>query len=425
MAKDEIENALLDPKGMKESTRFKIMFNGIQGILLVALSLVGLNIVWGYNTIADMATVAYWLQFMMLFAEQLWADQIGFNMGLAVMSKKHGQYNNTVLECDGIVEGVLDPQTNKWLVKPLKDDADLVNDATDELNIDRKIEWYKERLFAKIKKIETKRDKVHGRRFFWLWNVWPFRWVKKIRVQARTERINRMNDRIKSLQEGINDKKRHEDLRYRHIKGFEELDANSLLSGSDSQSNKGQPRYNMRNGKKMINKRRSKKLLSKVILSLMGGMIAYQIGASFGESLGQIAYILFMVSMNFVYGWMFAAEYLEAIIVYNESQRRNALVDVRNRVEVKKTSKTAREAQLAKLKADYEKAETEAWAENDRRNALAKELAVKQKAEAEALRVKEDALIREKAKLEADAMMRKAQQEAASKSIPVLKPVQI
>jgi len=374
MGKD-FTDALLDPKGLKESAKYKIGFNAIQGLLLTILSIAGLNLAFGFDDPSDMLTVAYWTQFIMLFAEQLWADQIGFNIGLAIMLKKHPQYNDTVEQCHDIVEGVFDPAKNAWVMQPLKDDADLVNDATDELNIDRKIEWAKGKWLDKSKKLENKRNRIKGKRYFWLWKIWPFRWVMKIRIAARTRRIDKLNERIQDLNEAINDKKRHEDLKYRHIKGFDELDANSLLSGIDSLENGSQPRYHMVSGKRLINKRRTKKMFSKALFAFMGGMIAYQVGVGFKEGFGQIMYILFMVVSNLAGGWMFAADYLERVPLANESQRRNALYDIKNRVKVKKelaaeVKRKNDELKLiqAKLKAEIEKAEVEAYEENKRRD---------------------------------------------------------
>lgn len=409
--KETLVDSLLDPKGLKESAKFQVGLASVKMVMLMFFSFMGVSVTFGLNGLSQLADPGYWIQFAILMFEQNYAYDAGYQLSLALLKKKRQDYRKIVNDCDDLVEGVVDPETQKVVVEAIKVDAPMAHDAIDAINVDGKKEWFQNQCDARIELLNGKINKIKDRR-----NPWFFR---KAILKYQQNTITYLEDKIARIRSVRDDKNILESLKNRTVKGYQMVEYGDIVSDQQEKEKKQHSKYHRRSQKAYESKGFLKRNISRVLTAVMGCVMLYQFATSKDQFGSRMAYTLFIISLQFSSGWSAAVKTMEAIIIYNANERLACLFDVKHRIGVMKKN-------AIEEKKNYE-ALIASWLEAEAYDKQFNIECDKKKAELEAIKkTEDDRRIRaiELARVQAETMMKQAEKNAIT-TVSVLKPISI
>lgn len=362
---NKLLEVLFDPESIKDSVAFNASMSLLQIIGLFAFSFLGATIQFGFeNWLAVIYSTTYWINVVMMSAEQFYAYNIAYQFAISVMANAP-KYRQSVQKGDDIINGVFDDETQKWLITPLNDDSAFVDMAIDEMNASEREACYKKQITTKIKSVSNTINKIEIKpkpKFFLL---------KKWRINRRARIIDQKLKTIEYLKAKMDDKDYFNSLDDKQIKGYAPIEQAAIISNQSEKTETTGSKYGMRDRKDLERKGAFKRAVTKLLTALLLPLVAW--GVVTLKS-GTIVSLIVMLIMQFVSGWRTAARFFKTADVFNAEQRFKTIKEIQRRVPGIKERETAR----AKLKAEIEKIEIQAWEDNKKFDA---ELLAKKKAE--------------------------------------------
>lgn len=357
-------DALFDPESIRESVAFNASMSLLQIIGLFAFSFLGATIQFGFDNWLDVIeSTTYWLNIILMTAEQFYAYNIAYHFAISILGNQP-KYQQTIQNGDDIINGVFDEESQKWLIKPMSDDAAFVDMAIDEMNAIERESCFKKQIINEINKIKNAINKIEMK-------PKPKGWFKRKRTSKRERLVAQKNRTIDYLNSKMDDKAYFNSLSDKRIKGYAPIEQAAINTNQSDKQEPTKSKYGMRDRKKLERKGAFKRAVSKILTGLMLPLVAW--GAVTLKS-GTLVSIIVMLIMQFVSGWREATKNFKTADVFNADQRFKTIKEIQRRLPAIKE----REAAQAKLKAEIEKAEIQAWEDNKKFDA---ELLAKKKAE--------------------------------------------
>ena len=366
---NKLLNALFDPESIKDSVAFNASMSILQIIGLFAFSFLGATIQFGFDSWLEVVySTTYWINIVLMTAEQFYAYNIAYQFAISVLINSP-KYRQSVQNGDDIINGVFDDDTQKWLIKPMSEDAAFVDMAIDEMNVIERESCFKKQIINKINSIKNKINKIELRHK----PKWLF---VKYRVNRRERLVATKNQTIEYLKLKIEDKEYFNSLSDKQIKGYVPIEQAAINTNQSEKTEVIDSKYGMRDRKRLERKGAFKRAIVKILTGLLLPLVAW--GAVTLKS-GTIVSLIVMLIMQFVSGWREATKNFKTADVFNADQRFKTIKEIQRRLPGIKE----REAAQAKLKAEIEKAELQAWEDNKKYDA---EILAKKKAEVKDLK---------------------------------------
>lgn len=363
----KILDALFEPESIKESVAFSASMSILQIIGLFAFSFLGATISFGFGSWFEViSSYDYWAYFVVMTGEQFYAYNIAYQFAISVLSNSE-KYKKAIQEGDDIINGVYDPELNKWLITPLRDDSAYIDIALNQMNSEERERLYKRKITKKIDKLNQKISDIEAKqkpKFFLF---------KKRRITKRLIRIESLKRTINYLEAKQNDKVYMDAIDDRKIPGFTRVELAAIYSGQESEVSEDESKYTMRKRKTYERKGAGKRALVRFLTGLFLPLVAWGAVTLKG---GAVISMIVMMIMQFSSGWQQAIKNFKKADMFNAEQRFTTIKEIQHRVPGIKakelafeTAKKAEEIKAAeKLKAEIEKAEIEAYEENKRRD---------------------------------------------------------
>lgn len=375
---NKLLEALFDPESIKDSIAFNASMSIAQIIGLIAFSFLGATIQFGFdNWFQALSSYTYWLNVVLMGAEQFYAYSIAYQFAISVMMNSF-KYRQAVQKGDDIINGVFDEETQKWVLLPLSDDSAFVDMAIDEMNVQERKACFVKQITTKIKSISNTVNKISikPKPKFFLFRNW--------RINRRERIIAQKNKTIEYLNIKMEDKEYFNSLDDKQIKGYTPIEQSAINTNQNEKSESlVGSKYGMRDRKKLERKGAFKRAATKILTAALLPLVAW--GVVTLKS-GTIVSLIVMLIMQFVSGWREATKNFKMADVFNADQRFKTIKEIQRRLPAIKE----REAAQAKLKAEIEKAEIQAWEDNKKFYA---ELLAKKKAEIKDLRTDRPAVM--------------------------------
>lgn len=372
---NKLLNALFDPESIKDSVAFNATMSILQIVGLIAFSFLSATMQFGFDNWLDVVySKTYWLNIVFMTAEQFYAYNIAYTFAISLLMNAP-KYVEVIQQGDDIINGVWDEENQKWLTVGIKEDAPYVDIACDEINASERLECFTKQIISKMTAIKSKCKRIELK---------PIpRLFKKWRISKRKRRIESFNQSIAFLNFKLNDMDYYNSLTDKQIKGYKPIDQASINTNQIERPEGVVSKYGMVDRKKLERKGAVKRIGVKILTALALPLAAW--GAVTLKS-GAIVSIIVMLILQFVSGWNAAAKNFKKADVFNADQRFKTLKEIKRRVPGIKE----REAAQAKLKAEIEKAEIQAWEDNKKFDA---ELLAKKQAEAKDLKTERPATL--------------------------------
>ena len=348
MDKDNKANSFMDffndPSKAMKSTKFSVASATVQFIGLLFFAVVGASISFKFTTFRDLLDLNYWITIVVLLIEQLYAYNIGYDLGRAMMVNSNEELKRTNTQINALVEGVYDEQTQEELIRGIKKDSTIAQQAINELTREDKIELVKTRMNEIINifasKLELFRSYEKERWFFPKKIVLgkgqrKYFWSKK-RAMTYCER------QIDYGKQMITDEEAIVSIPDLNVRDYTKLEYANLISTQDDIKGTNVSRYHQRSEIKERAKENGKRALKKIVMASIGGSIVF--GAFGGDqALGMIVYTLFLLTIQVAGGVKSGGSNVSKILLYNAVNRLKALKDTQARISDIKQRKPAPE----------------------------------------------------------------------------------
>lgn len=362
---NKLLNALFDPDSIKETVAFNASMSILQIIGLFAFSFLGATVGFGFdNWLNVLGSTTYWINFVMMTGEQFYAFNVAYQFAISVLMNSE-PYKKSVQKGNDLIDGVFDDTTQKWLIKPLSEDSAYVDIAIDEMNLSDRERLFRKNITTKINSINKSITKIELKSKPKLLSKW--------RMNKRHKKIEQMNRTIDYLKLKMEDKAYFNSLSDKNIPGFIAIEQAAINSNQSERSDdSNDSKWGMRERKSLERKGALKRAFSRILTALLLPLVAWGVVSL---KSGAIVSLIVMLIMQFVAGWRSAIKNFKKADAFNAEQRFLIIKEIQRRLPVIKE----REAANAKLKAEIEKAEIQAWEDNKKLDA---ELLAKKKAEA-------------------------------------------
>lgn len=358
---DEKSNAFMDfvndPSQAIKSTKFSLLSSGIQFVALVVFAVVGASIGFRFENFRDILDLNYWAGVIVLLVEQLYAMNIGYDLGRSMSLSSNKELSTTTDQAEDLIEGVFD-ENNKEIIRPLKKDSAYVDQALQEIMDDDKIALVKDRMREIIEYFETKLDyyKNINKKF----KLIPI----KIKVGRKKKRFWRIASLVSYCEMQITDGKEMLNNNQAilavpdaNVPGFNRFKYADLVSNQESSVKERVSKYHQRNESEVKAKMYGKKALTKIIMAMIGPAILF--GATAGDqTVGMVIYSIFLLFIQLGNGFKAGSSNVINVVLYNAVNRLKAIQDVKHKIPIIKE-------QIAKKKALEEKAHLEEIKKNE------------------------------------------------------------
>ena len=325
-------NFLNDPSQVINSTKFSIATASTQFLALMFFAIIGASISFRFTSFRDIWDLDYWISVIVLLVEQLYAYNIGYDLGRSLGINSNKELKTTSQQIEVLVEGVYDKDDNE-LKRGLKKDSSYIEPALAILMDNEKVALLQTRMKEIIAIFESNHDYFkalpHNRFFF----------PKKIKVAKHKAKhfwrkksaLYYCQTQIEMGKEMLKDRESILAVPDRNVKGFQRLTYADITSSQNEKSDYGVSRYYQRN--EMATKSRvfGKKALVKFGLAATGSSILF--GAMGGsQAFGMIIYSLFLLTIQLASGFKFGSNIVITIILHNAVNRLQACKDIQKKI---------------------------------------------------------------------------------------------
>ena len=329
--KNNVSNSFMsflnDPSQIIKSTKFSLATAGIQFIGLTFFAIIGASISFRFTSFRDLLDLNYWITVVVLLVEQLYAYNIGYNLGRSMMMNANTELETTNIQIKAIIEGAKRPDGTT--IEALKKDSAYIEQAIEVLSNEDKINLVTKRMKEIIKIFESKLD------YFKVVNKKRWLFPRKIKIGKRAKRFWKRETLIIYCELQISNGKKmlgNEEIILsvpdKNIAGYQRLEYANLMSTQEEIVQGSVSRYHQRSESKERAKKAGTKALKKFAMASIGGSIIFgALGGS--QALGMIIYTIFLMLVQVAGGFKFGNDTVIKVILYNAVNRLKALQDIR------------------------------------------------------------------------------------------------
>ena len=344
-----------DPSQIVKSTKFNMATAGIQFVALIFFAIVGASIGFRFQNFRDVWNLDYWISVVVLLMEQLYAMNIGYDLGKTMTVNSNKELATTQEQSSALIEGAYDNEGNE-LVRPLKKDSAYIDIALQEIMEEEKVQLVKERMDEIIKYFESKLDYFRAlpKRFYFL--------RLNIKVGKMKKKFHKRSTAIKYCEQQITDGNKMLENRGAilavpdvNVKGFTRYNYADLMSNQESGTNIRVSKYYQKNEGQLKAKMFGKKALVNVAMAMIGPAILFGVNGG-DQTLGMIVYSIFILFVQLANGFKQGSSNAISAVLYNAVNRLKAIQDVKGRITKVKEAETEKE-KLRKLEIESQKEE--------------------------------------------------------------------
>lgn len=355
-------NFINDPSEVINTTGFRIASAAIKFTGMIIFAVVGTTISGlKFSNLRDVLQISFWISFIVLLAEQMYASSIGFDLGRFLFFKANKKAQEALDTSEDYIDGIVDDE-GKVILKGIIYDQKEAIQAIDEINKEDKMALIKNRMEELIGIFESKRSlyQVKKKNFWVIPKIMKIT-KKKFKIFFRKKTAVEYCERqINYGEKMIQNERAIMQVPNKNVQNYTELTYEDLISNSEEFSQTTESRHHMRSEKKRKKQNQVKKTLFKLAASLAGPVILW--GALNDVEAGYIVYTIFMMFIQFLMGIKESKDIVDNILVINETRRTKALKTIHSKIpEIKKKNKEVEEKRLAEVeKNKIEKAEIKA-----------------------------------------------------------------
>ena len=353
---NQFMNFMNDPNQVFNSTKFNVATATTQFFALMFFAIIGASISFRMTSFRDVLDLNYWISVIVLLIEQLYAYNIGYDLGRSLGLSANEELKTTNEQTKALVEGVY--QNDEEIIRALKKDSSYIEPALDVIMDNEKISLVKKRMKEIIGIFDSKLDYVKSiqKKYFWI----PLK-VKVAKHKAkyfwrRKSALYYCQTQIELGNQMLNDRESILAVPDRNVKGFQRLTYADVMSSQNEKLNIDSSRYYQRNEKSIKTKVFGKKALAKFALAATGSSILF--GAMGGsQAFGMIIYSSFLLVIQFASGFKFGSGIVITVILYNAVNRLQACKDIQKQIPIliKEDEKKLREQAEKPLETDFNK----------------------------------------------------------------------
>lgn len=327
-------NFLNDPSQVINSTKFSIATASTQFLALMVFAVIGASISFRFTSFRDIWDLDYWISVIVLLIEQLYAYNIGYDLGRSLGVNANKELKITEQQIEYLVEGVYDENGGE-IKRGLKKDSSYIEPALAILMDNEKVALLQTRMKEIIGIFESKFD------YFKSLPKERFLLPKKIKVAKHKAKyfwrkksaLYYCQSQIKMGKEMLKDRESILAVPDRNVKGFQRLTYADIISSQNERADYGVSRYFQRNEKTTKAKAFGKKALIKFGLAAIGSSILFGVmGGS--QAFGMIIYSLFLLVIQLASGFKFGSNIVITIILHNAVNRLQACKDIQKKIPI-------------------------------------------------------------------------------------------
>lgn len=332
---DEKANSFMsflnDPSQVIKSTKFSIATASIQFSALIIFAIIGASITFRFESFRDLLDLDYWITVVIMLVEQLYAYNIGYELGKSMMTNANEELRTTNEQINTLIEGKFDG--DKELVAPLKRDSAYIDKACEILSNEDKVNLVTKRMKEIIKIFEAEYDLQNTiqKRLVARFLIFPYIIKignKKKRFWRRETFLTYCKTQIDNGNEMLDNKDAILAVPDKNIANYQKLEYANLLSSQNEIVNENVSRYHQRSEKVEKAKMAGRKALIKLGTASIGGMFVF--GAIAGDqTLGKIIWMIVIMLIQLGNGFKFGSDNVIKIKLYNAMNRLKALQDIR------------------------------------------------------------------------------------------------
>lgn len=352
---NQFMNFLNDPSQVINSTKFSVATASTQFLALMFFAIIGASISFRFDTWRDIWNLDYWISVTVLLVEQLYAYNIGYDLGRSLGLNANKELITTNQQIEMLVEGVY-KEDGTEIKRGLKKDSSYIEPALDVLMDNEKVALIQTRMKEIIGIFESKFDyfKTLPKRFFFFPKKVKVAKHKAKRFWRRKSALYYCQTQIELGKEMLNDRESILSVPDRNVKGFQRLTYADIMSSQNEKSDYGVSRYYQRDERATKAKAFGRKALVKFALAATGSSILF--GAMGGsQAFGMIIYSLFLLVIQLASGFKFGSNIVITIILHNAVNRLQACKDIQKKIPIliKEEEKNAQEHAKTNLETDF------------------------------------------------------------------------
>jgi hypothetical protein len=324
---NQFMNFLNDPSQIVKTNGFSIGTASAQFIALILFAIVGASIQFRFENIRDIWNLDYWISVIVLLVEQLYAYNIGYDLGKSLSLNANNELKTTNEQIEDLIEGVYDEKTNAEIIKPLKRDSSYIEPALEVLMNEEKVRLVQKRMKEIIGLFDSKLDyflALKKKRFFFPKKIV----IAKHKVKwfwKRSSAIDYCNMQIANGKRMLNDKEVILAVPDNNVAGFQRYTYADIISSQNEKLKENVSKYYQKNEGVIRTKMYGKKAITKILMSMIGPAILF--GALF-ENSGMVAYSIFLLAIQLANGFKFGANMVISVVLYNAVNRLQAIRDL-------------------------------------------------------------------------------------------------
>jgi hypothetical protein len=348
---NQFMNFLNNPSEIINSTKFNIFSAAGQFFALIIFAVIGASITFRFENFRDIWNLDYWISVIVLLVEQLYAYQIGYDLGKSMSINANRELKTNNEQIEALIEGVYDNDTE--VIRALKKDSAYIDLALNELMDEEKINLVKTRMKEIIEIFKSKLD------YFESLDKQKFLFPKKVAISKKQKKrfwrrataISYCKLQISNGNKMLKDDESILAVPDNNVPGFQRLTYADIVSSQNEKVEGNVSKYYQRSEMQIKAKMFGKKALIKLGLSMIGPAILF--GALF-ENGGAVVYSIFVLVLQFASGFKFGSTMVINVILRNTVNRLKAIKDIQLKIpEIK-----------SKIKKKQDKAEHVAVEEN-------------------------------------------------------------
>lgn len=286
---------VINAKKIVDSMAFKTSISIVQLFIVLSISVLFAQVSLGFENFSNLLTTDYWANVLILFGEQYWIYYIIYDWFFMALSKSDERLvgNDDILGLNKEIETYIDNLN----------DEDKVELGLKAWNKKQKFETYKLNVKEHITDLQNK--------------------LEKARLKNNEKKIEKLKNRLETAKTLYTDPEIIDEIEFVNVKNYKNLSYKDLMSdGSYSYNQKG---YNTLIDLKGIRfKRFLSKGLLKLLVSMIGGLLAYRFIVG-GEGFWQrLAYMVSIMGIQVI--WAIKDAYTDNNIhIINRSLIKKAL----------------------------------------------------------------------------------------------------
>ena len=322
-----------NPVDVLKSPKFGIFSASAQFIALIVFAIVGAGIQFRFETFRDLLNLDYWVTVVVMLGEQLYAFNIGYDLGRTLMMSSNKELIKAEEQIEGIVEGVAiyDDNDNfkEWKLEPMKKDTTYIDKACEVLTTEDKLHLITTNTKELIKMLESKVAEYKSYKH----TTWIF--AKKLVINRKNKKrfhkkataITFCESQITYGKNLIDDKDSMLAIPDTNVAGYHRIEYSNVISAQSDNANIRVSKYHQRSEKAAKAKMAGSRALKKLALATIGGSFLFGMAAD--GKIGTIVYMVGIMLWQVFSGFKFGGNNVINIILYNTVNRLKALQDIR------------------------------------------------------------------------------------------------